>query len=47
MVIAVAYIQRDSGQASWPDGTRWIDKESPGETGEAVSDKVGRKSDKY
>jgi hypothetical protein len=42
----VTYVQRDSGQVRWPNGEGRVDEESPGKTGETVSDKVSRKSEK-
>ena len=36
------YVQRDNCQARWPNGTRWVYEESPSETSETVSDKIGR-----
>jgi len=45
LMYAVAYIQRNSGQVGWPNSAGWVHKESPGETSETVSNKVGRKSD--
>ena len=37
----ITHVQRNSGQVRWPNGARWIYKESPGKTSETVSDKVG------
>jgi hypothetical protein len=39
---APTYIQCDSGQVGWPDGTRWVYEESPSKTSETVSNKIGR-----
>jgi hypothetical protein len=38
---APTYIQCDSGQVGWPNGTRRVYEESAGKAGETVSDKTG------
>jgi hypothetical protein len=43
---AGTYVQCDSGQVGWPNGTRWVYEESAGKASEAVSHKTGRQSDK-
>jgi hypothetical protein len=40
------YIQCDSDQVVWPNGTRWVYEESAGKTSKTVSDKIRRQSDK-
>ena len=35
------YVQCDNGQVAWPNGTRWVHKESAGDASETVSDEIG------
>ena len=42
---AVIYIPRDSHQVAWTNGARRVYEESPGNTGEIIPNKVGRKDD--
>jgi hypothetical protein len=39
---APTYVQCDSGQVGWPNGTRWVYKESAGKASETISNKIGR-----
>jgi hypothetical protein len=40
-ISAATYVQCDSGQVGWPNGTRWVYEESAGKASKTVSNKIG------